>query len=322
MILVGGRPYTIEWAAENVKAIMMTWYPGEEGGDAAAEVLFGDYNPAGRLPVTWPRSVGQLPMNYNYKPSGRGYKYIDMDFVPRYRFGYGLSYTRFKYGNLKITPDKTADGKVSVSVDVENIGGRDGDEVVQLYVTDVFATVDTPVAQLKGFDRVRIRAGEKKTVSFELTPYQLSLLDRNMDRVLEPGKFKVMVGGVSPWTEPGDKIKERMGYSGPEEGVVGEFKATKRLAADFVYEIEAPKTVKAKASFEVAVKVSNNGTMTDVGEVKLFAGGAVAGSKRFEIDPGQSKKLIFNIRLNAAGETLIAAVGKSGMATWTVAVSQ
>ncbi|MFA6449164.1 MAG: glycoside hydrolase family 3 N-terminal domain-containing protein [bacterium] len=322
LIIVSGRPYTIEWEADNIKAIIQTFYPGQEGGTAAAEVLFGDYNPAGRLPVTYPRYAGQLPLNYNPKPSGRGYKYINMDASPRYRFGHGLSYTRFRYSNLKVSPEKTADGLVTVSADIENIGGRDGDEVAQLYVTDMLATVDTPVSQLMGFSRVNIKAGEKATVAFSLNAYQLSLLDRNMDRVLEPGKFKVMVGGVSPWAQPEDRFKDRIGYSGPEEGVVGEFEATERIAANFEYSLAAPQTAKAGEPFEVIVKVNNKGRMTDVGEVKLFADGAVAGVKRFEVAPGKPKSLTFAVALKAAGEIQLTAVGKSGLAKQTIKVIQ
>jgi len=321
LIIVSGRPYTIEWAADNVKAIIETFYPGEEGGTAAAEVLFGDYNPAGRLPVTWPKFVGQEPLNYNLKPSGRGYGYIDgTDVTPRYRFGYGLSYTKFRYGDLKIDPEKTADGNVKVSVSVENIGGRDGDEVVQLYTCDMVSSVDTPVSELKAFDRVHIMAGEKKTVSFELTPYQLSLLDGNMDRVLEPGRFKVMVGGVSPWGKPGDRFKDRIGYTGPEEGVSGEFSAVKRLAADFVYEIEAPDSAKHGDTVTVTVTVSNKGAMTDIGEVKLFVDGKAHGAKRFELDPSKSKKLEFTVKFDSEGKKTLAAAGKSGLALRTISV--
>jgi beta-glucosidase len=313
MIVVSGRPYTFRWVTENLKGIIQTFYPGEEGGTAAAEVLFGDYNPGGRLPVTFPLFTGQLPLNYNFKPSGRKYNYIDMDFRPMYRFGYGLSYTRFRYGNLKITPEKAADGKVSVSVDIENIGARDGDEVAQIYTSDMLSTVDTPIMELKGFERVHIKTGEKKTVTFNLTSYQLSLLDRNMDRVLEPGEFKVMVGGVSPWAAPGDRYKDRVGFNGPEEGVSGAFTATKRLAADFSYSLETPDAAKAGAPAEVFVTVTNNGAMTDVGEVKLYAGDALAAYKRFEVEPGKSKKLPFKLKLKDAGELQLTAVGKNGL---------
>jgi len=201
VVLINGRPLAIRWIAENVPAIVEAWMCGEQGGNAVAEVLFGDYNPSGKLSITVPRHAGQLPVYYNYNPSKtsrirRGY--VDMSGKPLYEFGYGLSYTKFEYNNLQITPQKTGPaGTRYVSVDVQNVGDRKGDEVVQLYINDVISSVSTPVKELQGFEKITLEPGEKKTVKFILTPYQLSLVDRNMNRIVEPGTFNVMVGASS-----------------------------------------------------------------------------------------------------------------------------
>jgi beta-glucosidase len=197
VVLLNGRPMSINWTAEKIPAILEAWYPGEAGGTAIAEVLLGDYNPAGRLPITFPKSVGQLPLYYNYKPSARG-QYILMNSRPLYPFGYGLSYTEFAYSNLRVSPDRIGPaGTLTVSVDVENAGERAGDEVVQLYLRDLVASVTTPVKALKGFERVHLAPGQKRAVTFTLGPEQLAVLDRNFDWVVEPGTFEVMVGGSS-----------------------------------------------------------------------------------------------------------------------------
>lgn len=177
---MNGKPFTLDWEAQHIPAILVTWYPGEEGGNATADILFGKQNPSGRLPVTWPRSGAQLPLNFDYHPSGRSYDYYDMPFTPEYRFGFGLSYTQFRYSNLQIIPKADDPGFVTVSADVQNVGTRNGDEVVQLYVTDENASVSTPVIELEGVSRVALKVHETKKVSFELTPYQLSILDANM----------------------------------------------------------------------------------------------------------------------------------------------
>jgi len=205
VVLVNGRPLAIPWIAEKIPAVVEAWLPGEKGGQAAAEVLFGDINPSGRLTVTVPRHVGQLPVYYNHKPSkaywvehGWGKPYVDMNPTPLYEFGYGLSYTKFEYSNLKIEPKATGTGgSVRVSADIQNTGDRPGAEVVQLYINDVISSVVTPVKQLRGFEKIPLGPGEKKTVSFVLTPEHLALLDRHLEWVVEPGTFKVMVGHSS-----------------------------------------------------------------------------------------------------------------------------
>jgi len=194
VVLLHGRPNTINFIAENAAAILDGWYLGQEGGAAMADVLFGDYNPAGRLPITVPRSVGQLPDYYYMKPTAkRGYLFADKS--PLFPFGYGLSYTTFGYANLRVTPSAIpTSGTVTVQVDVTNTGKRAGDEVVQLYIRDEVSSVTRPVKELRGFERIPLKPGETKTVSFKLGTQALEFYNRDMKRVVEPGRFTVMVG--------------------------------------------------------------------------------------------------------------------------------
>ena len=196
-VLLNGRPLSTNWISENIPALVEAWFPGEAGGRAVADVLFGDYNPGGRLPITVPKSVGQLPIYYNQKPSAI-HRYVSESENPLYTFGYGLSYTKFEYSNFAInTKEIKADGELKVSVDVKNTGNYDGDEVVQLYIKDVYSSVTTPRKTLKGFKRLFIKKGETKKVEFTLTADELSIWNREMKRVVEPGDFEVMVGGNS-----------------------------------------------------------------------------------------------------------------------------
>jgi beta-glucosidase len=207
VVLINGRPLSVPWEAEHAPAIVEAWEPGERGGEAVADVLFGDYDPSGRLAITIPRSVGQLPSYYNYQPSKdywirrawsevRGY--VDMPGTPLYPFGYGLSYTKFDYSNLRIDPPEIHPaGNVRVSVDVKNAGDRAGEETVQLYLHEAFAPISTPVKQLRGFERVALGPGELKTVTFTLMPDDLQLLDRDLRWVVVPGDFQIMVGRSS-----------------------------------------------------------------------------------------------------------------------------
>ena len=207
VVLINGRPLSVRWIAEHVPAIVEAWEPGERGGEAVARMLFGDDHPSGRLAITIPRSVGQLPVYYNYKPSkaywlSRGWThvpgYADMPGTPLYRFGFGLSYTQFKESNLRIDPPQIyTGGNARVSVDVENMGKLAGVETVQLYLHERFAPVSTPVKQLRGFERVALSPGEKKTVTFTLGPADLQLLDKDMHWVVVPGTFDIMIGKSS-----------------------------------------------------------------------------------------------------------------------------
>jgi beta-glucosidase len=202
VFLTHGRPNSINAIAEIVPAVVEGWYLGQEGGTAAADVLFGDYNPGGKLPITVPRSVGQLPDYYYQKPSAKR-EYLGTTPKPLFPFGWGLSYTTFQYENLRVSPGSIApDGQVTVSVDVRNTGARRGEEVVQLYVRDEVSSVTRPVQELRGFRRVSLDKGEKKTVELTLGPADLSFLDREMRRVVEPGTFSIRVGGNSAeWME-------------------------------------------------------------------------------------------------------------------------
>ncbi len=205
VVLVNGRPLAVRWIAQHVPAILEAWLPGELGGKAVAEILFGDVNPSGKLPVTVPRHAGQLPVYYNFKKSkqewvkrGWGHAYVDMEPTPLYPFGFGLGYSSFQYGGLRlsaraITPVEGLD----IQVEVKNTGDRAGKETVQLYLEDVISSVATPVKQLRGFAKLAIVPGETKTCTFRLTADDLALYDMNLRRVVEPGVFRVMVGSSS-----------------------------------------------------------------------------------------------------------------------------
>lgn len=206
VVLVNGRPLSIGWIAGSVPAILESWMGGSQGGHAIADVLFGDVNPGGKLPVTFPRSVGQSPMYYNYLNTGRPpeaenkytSKYLDMAWTPLFPFGFGLSYTKFKISNLQLSaPRMAATGKLTVSVEVENTGPRAGDEVVQLYIRDPVASLSRPVKELKGFQRVTLQPGQKRKVEFVLDRDHLGFWNRQMRFVVEPGEFRVMVGSSS-----------------------------------------------------------------------------------------------------------------------------
>ena len=202
LVLINGRPLAVRWAEKNIPAILEAWLPGEKGGQAVGEVLFGEYNPSGRLPVTVPRHAGQLPVYYNYKPSKafsiRRTGYVDLPVTPLWEFGFGLSYTDFEYTGLQIEPQQAPRAeKVKVSLSVRNTGQIAGHEVVQLYLRDQISSVVTPVKQLRGFRKIKLEAGESKTVEFILSPEDFSLLDKELRRVVEPGDFEIMVGASS-----------------------------------------------------------------------------------------------------------------------------
>jgi beta-glucosidase len=198
VLLVGGSAVTMNNWIDKVPAIVDVWYPGEEGGHAIADILFGDYNPAGRLPVTFPVHEGQLPLVYNHKPTGRGDDYNNLSGLPLFPFGYGLSYTNFEYSDIKLNRNNISKSdSATVSLTIKNSGKRDGDEVVQLYIRDVLSSVARPVMELKGFQRIYLKTGESKGVSFIISPEMLSMLDINMKEVVEPGDFRIMVGASS-----------------------------------------------------------------------------------------------------------------------------
>lgn len=305
LILQVGRPYNLTYASAHCSAILVNWLPGQEGGPATADVLFGDYNPAGRLPMTFPRDVAQLPLYYNFKTSGRGYNYVDMPFYPLYPFGYGLSYTHFRYSDLNAIENQ--DGTVTVKTKVANVGKMEGDEVVQLYVTDMYSSAKTRVMELKDFTRISLASGETKEVEFKLTPYELSLLNEEMDRVVEPGDFKIMVGGHSPSFVAADKIKDSVGFKTPEDGVSSMLNYKASFKADFDLAFE-----KSPEKQTVLVRVKNNGTLTDTGKLNLFADGVRSDEMHhFELDPGQEKTIQFTLTQNNVRNVTITSKYKS-----------
>jgi len=206
VVLVNGRPLSVGWIVNSAPAILESWMGGSQSGNAIADILFGDVNPGGKLPVTVPRAVGQVPIYYNHMNTGRPpeaqnrytSKYYDLPWTPLFPFGYGLSYTTFKIANLQLSaPRIAATGKLTVSVEVENTGKRAGDEVVQLYIRDPVASMTRPVKELKGFQRVSLQPGQKRRVEFVLGPEHLGFWNGEMRYVVEPGEFQVMVGANS-----------------------------------------------------------------------------------------------------------------------------
>ncbi|WP_297332608.1 beta-glucosidase BglX [Flavobacterium sp.] len=210
LVLMNGRPLTLNWENENMDAILEAWFPGTMGGDAIAQTLYGMNVPSGKLPMTFPRNVGQVPIYYNHKNTGRPYlgptdpeqkyksRYIDVDNSPLFPFGYGLSYTTFSYSNLKLSSKTMSmNGSIKVSVDVANTGNYDAAEVVQLYIQDKVGSVTRPVKELKGFEKIMLKKGEKKTIEFSITPEDLKFYNIDMQFTAEPGDFEVTVGGNS-----------------------------------------------------------------------------------------------------------------------------
>jgi len=206
LVLFTGRPLALTWEHQNVPAILNVWFGGTEAGNAIADVLFGDVNPSGKLTATFPQNVGQVPLYYNHKNTGRPLaegqwfqkfrsNYLDVSNDPLYPFGYGLSYTSFRYGNLKLS-DTTLKGNqtLTASIDITNAGARDGAEVVQLYIRDVVGSVTRPVKELKGFQKIFVKAGETKTVTFRITPEQLKFYNYDLKYDWEPGEFVIMIG--------------------------------------------------------------------------------------------------------------------------------
>jgi beta-glucosidase len=206
LVLINGQPLTINWENRFIPAILEAWFPNAEGGSAIAETLFGDYNPGGKLPVTFPKSLGQIELNFPFKPGSHagqpakgpnGYGKTAV-VGALYPFGYGLSYTTFEYKNLKLTPEKQqSQGEINISFEVTNTGKVKGDEVVQLYLKDLYSSVTTYETQLRGFERVSLNPGETKTVNLILKPADMELLDKDMNWVVEAGRFEVLIGSSS-----------------------------------------------------------------------------------------------------------------------------
>jgi len=198
VLLSGGSAITMSNWMDKVKAIVDIWYPGEEGGNAVADVLLGRYNPSGKLPITFPLHEAQLPLVYNHKPTGRGDDYNNLSGQPLFPFGYGLSYTTFEYSDLRLSEKEIiVGGKTNVSCKIKNTGKYAGEEVVQLYIRDLIASVSQPVIALKGFQKISLQPGETKEVNFTVSPEMLQMLDAEMKRIIEPGAFRIMIGASS-----------------------------------------------------------------------------------------------------------------------------
>jgi beta-glucosidase len=199
LVLINGKPLTIPWAQEQIPAIVEVWNPGLEGGTALAGILFGDRCPSGKMTLSVPVHVGQQPVFYNQIPGWHGaQRYVDLPVEPLYAFGYGLSYTSFACSNLALKSDRLAAGELlEVSVDVQNTGSRAGTEIVQVYVNDLYSSVTTPVKELKAFARVDLEPGELRTVELSVPYLSLSLVNQELETVVEPGEFEVMVGSSS-----------------------------------------------------------------------------------------------------------------------------
>ncbi len=206
LVAFDGRPLTLNWEKKNVPAILNVWFGGSEAAPAIADVLFGDVNPSGKLPMTFPQNVGQIPIYYNHKNTGRPLpegkwfekfrsNYIDVSNDPLYPFGYGLSYTKFEYGDIKLSSNKIyQNGTITASIDVTNKGSLQGQEVVQLYIRDIVGSITRPVKELKGFEKISLKPGETKTVTFKITPELLKFYNYDLEFVAEPGDFDVMIG--------------------------------------------------------------------------------------------------------------------------------
>ena len=196
LVLLNGSALSINWENENIPAILEAWYPGQAGGTAIADVIFGDYNPAGRLPVTFYKDIGDIPPFSDYDMKGKTYRYFKGD--PLFEFGYGLSYSTFKYSNFEVPENLEAGNDITVKVDVENTGTLDGEEVVQVYIQNSNADEFNPHKTLAAFDRVAFKAGEKKTLTFKVISEQLSIVNKQGDKVVTPGQYLISVGGAQP----------------------------------------------------------------------------------------------------------------------------
>jgi beta-glucosidase len=279
-VLVNGTPISTDWMVKNIPAIVEAWYGGMEGGNAIADVLFGDYNPGGKLPWTFPK-VDVGPLYYNYKPGEITYD----ETTYQWPFGYGLSYTKFKYSHLNISPKSTDNGKVTVSLEVTNAGQRTGDAVIQIYVKDLESSVPVPVRELKGFKRIALDAGQSKTVEFTLMPDDISLLDKNMEYVVEPGAFEVMIG-----------------ESCMDIVLKDTFEVKTPIRAKFNYKnLEVSKSkVKPSEPFEVSATIVGTGGLEE-GEVRLYVDGKQAKAKKVCLSSGETRHLSFVCEIDKAG---------------------
>ena len=305
VVLIAGSAVTGDWI-RYVPAILQAWYPGQEGGLAIADVLFGDYNPAGRLPITWPRHEGQLPLYYNFKPSGRVYDYVNMPPTPLFPFGHGLSYTEFNYSNLRIEVDEKA-WVVKVSVDIENVGDREGDEVVQLYIRDKTSSIARPFRELRGFKRITLKPKEKKTATFVLKPDDLAMYDQDMRRVVEPGEFEVLIGASS------EDIR-LVGSFNVKECIRGRSKVSLGLGGSL--------TVKRGEVLKVPVKVKNEGLVTDLIPITLYVDSREVERHRVYLEPDEERLIEFKVKLMEEGMREITVASPESASTIMVRVAK
>jgi beta-glucosidase len=197
VVLISGNPIDLNWEHQNADALLQAWFPGEQGGKAIADVIFGNYNPSGRLPVTYYKSVQQIPAINDYSMKGHTYRYFDGEVL--YPFGYGLSYTHFSYSNLRVSPGTgSTSGKVDMQADVTNTGSRAGDEAVQLYISKDKRDDISPIRQLKGFRKLSLKPGETRTVTFTLDPRSFALVDSRGDLRVDAGSYTIFIGGIQP----------------------------------------------------------------------------------------------------------------------------
>lgn len=285
VVIMAGSAVTGDWI-DRVPAILMAWYPGQEGGTAIAETLFGLNNPGGKLPFTWPRYVGQLPLYYNFKPTGRGYDYVDMPGSPLFPFGHGLSYTKFEYSNLKINANENT-GYVEIKFDLRNIGDRTGDEVAQLYIHDVVAFPARPLKELKRFKRVTLAPNESTTITFRLTPDDLAFYDINMRKVVEPGEFEVMIGSSSA-----------------DIRLSGRFNIKRPIRTSFECSLLSSENTKVKLGelAKITLLVRNTGTISDLCPVSLYLDGKLVESHKLDLDPGERRAVDFRVGITKPGK--------------------
>jgi beta-glucosidase len=279
-ILVNGTPISTDWMVGNIPAILEAWYGGMEGGNAIADVLFGDYNPGGKLPWTFPK-VGVGPLYYNYKPGEITYD----ETTYQWPFGYGLSYTKFEYSNLQISPKSTDSARIHISFEVKNVGQREGDAVVEFYLKDLESSVPVPLKELKGFERLALEPGESKTVKFTLKPDDISLLDKNMEYIVEPGAFEVMIGEscmdivLSDTFEVMDQIKAVFEYENLE------------VSNDKVRPLEP---------FEVSATIIGTPGMEE-GEIRLYVDGESVHSKKVCLKAGERRDISLVCEIDTTG---------------------
>ncbi|MCS7104834.1 MAG: glycoside hydrolase family 3 C-terminal domain-containing protein [Thermofilaceae archaeon] len=275
VVLMTGVPVVGDWVYK-VPCLVQAWYPGELGGLAVVDVLFGDYNPAGRLPFTWPHHEGQLPLYYNYKPSGRVYDYVNMTGAPLFPFGHGLSYTKFEYSNLKVETEE--EGKrIKVSFTVKNTGGVEGEEVVQLYLRDQVSSVARPIKELKRFKRVALKPGDETEVVFTLTPDDLAMYDRELRRVVEPGKFTVMVGS-----------------SAEDIRLQGDFEVGRWFKACF--NMLGVEVEQAGGYVNLKARVRNDGDVADLARIALFLDGTLVDEYPIEVPPQEVRSAVLRVK--------------------------